>query len=122
MTTIALSSADPTSITADAIIIAVAAGDDGVRLLPGAEPVDAPFRGSLATTLGHLGATGKAGEVTKVPAAGAAGTPSWWPWARAPSTARDDASPGDAPPRRRRRAEALAGRASAVAAVPVADA
>ena len=33
MTTIALSSADPTSITADAIIIAVAAGDDGVRLL-----------------------------------------------------------------------------------------
>ena len=123
MTTIALSSADPTSITADAIIIAVAAGDDGVRLLPGAEPVDAPFRGSLATTLGHLGATGKAGEVTKVPAAGAAkaavvvavgaGTLDGEGTTRRQETLRRVAGVG---------ARALAGRASAVAAVPVAGA
>jgi leucyl aminopeptidase len=123
VTTIALSSADPTSITADAIIIAVAAGDDGVRLLPGAEPVDAAFRGSLATTLGHLGATGKAGEVTKVPAAGAAkaavvvavgaGTLDGEGTTRHQETLRRVAGVG---------ARALAGRASAVAAVPVTDA
>ena len=100
MTTIALSSADPTSITADAIIIAVAAGDDGVRLLPGAEPVDAPFRGSLATTLGHLGATGKAGEVTKVPAAGAAKAAVV---VAVRGHRREGTTSGDAPPRRRRR-------------------
>ena len=123
MTTIALSSADPTSITADAIIIAVAAGDDGVRLLPGAEPVDAAFRGSLATTLGHLGATGKAGEVTKVPASGAAkaavvvavgaGTLDGEGTTRHQETLRRVAGVG---------ARALAGTASAVAAVPVASA
>ena len=123
MTTIALSSADPTSITADAIIIAVAAGDDGVRLLPGAEPVDAAFRGSLATTLGHLGATGKAGEVTKVPASGAAkaavvvavgaGTLDGEGTTRHQETLRRVAGVG---------ARALAGTASAVAAVPVAGA
>ena len=72
MTTIALSSADPTRIDADAIVIVVATGDDGVRLLPGAEAVDAALRGSLVTTLVHLGATGEAGEVTKVPTSGAA--------------------------------------------------
>jgi len=123
VTTIALSSADPTSITADAIIIAVAAGDDGVRLLPGAEPVDAAFRGSLATTLGHLGATGKAGEVTKVPASGAAkaavvvavgaGTLDGEGTTRHQETLRRVAGVG---------ARALAGTASAVAAVPVAGA
>jgi leucyl aminopeptidase len=123
VTTIALSSADPTSITADAIIIAVAAGDDGVRLLPGAEPVDAAFRGSLATTLGHLGATGKAGEVTKVPASGAAkaavvvavgaGTLDGEGTTRHQETLRRVAGIG---------ARALAGTASAVAAVPVAGA
>ena len=102
MTTIALSSADPTSITADAIIIAVAAGDDGVRLLPGAEPVDAAFRGSLATTLGHLGATGKAGEVTKVPASGAAKA-AVVVAVGAGTDGEGTTSPGDAPPRRRRR-------------------
>ena len=123
MTAIALSSADPTSITADAIIIAVAAGDDGVRLLPGAEPVDAAFRGSLATTLGHLGGTGKAGEVTKVPASGAAkatvlvavgaGTLDGEGTTRHRETLRRVAGVG---------ARALAGTPSAVAALPVADA
>jgi leucyl aminopeptidase len=73
VTTIALSSADPTGIKVDAIVIAVGSeDDDGIRLLDGARAVDAALGGSLATTLSQLGATGKADEVTKLPAGGAA--------------------------------------------------
>src|ERR671918_36885 len=76
VTTIALSSADPTSIKVDAIVIAVGSeDDDGIRLLDGAHAVDAALGGSLATTLAQLGATGKADEVTKLPAGGAAKAP-----------------------------------------------
>ena len=72
MTTITLSSADPTDLKVDAIVVGIAEGDgDDPTLLPGAEPVDAALDGSLAATLGSLGATGKADEVTKLPIAGA---------------------------------------------------
>jgi leucyl aminopeptidase len=76
VTTLALSSADPTGIKVDAIVIAVGSeDDDGIRLLDGAHAVDAALGGSLATTLAQLGVTGKAGEVTKLPAGGAAKAP-----------------------------------------------
>lgn len=73
MTTITLSSADPTGLKVDAIVVGIAQGDgDDPILLPGAEPVDAALAGPLATTLGQLGATGRADEVTKLPTGGAA--------------------------------------------------
>jgi len=76
VTTIALSSADPTGIKVDAIVVVVARGeDDTLRLLGGAAAVAAALGGSLATTLKHLGATGKADEVTKLPTNGAAKAP-----------------------------------------------
>jgi leucyl aminopeptidase len=75
VTTIALSSADPTGIKVDAIVIGVATDDDGIRLLDGAQAVDSALGGSLVTTLTHLGASGKADEVTKLPTGGAAKAP-----------------------------------------------
>ena len=75
MTTIALSSADPTVIAADAIVVGVAADNDAVRLLAGADRIDESLGGSLATTLKTLGASGKADEVTKVPTSGSVKAP-----------------------------------------------
>ncbi|MGH8775716.1 MAG: M17 family peptidase N-terminal domain-containing protein, partial [Jiangellaceae bacterium] len=72
MTTIDLSSAEPTRLEVDAIVVGVTGADDGIRLLGGAEAVDAALGGSLAATLRQLGAAGKADEVTKVPTGGAA--------------------------------------------------
>ena len=72
MTTIALSSADPTAIAADAIVVGVATDDAAVRLHTGADRVDQSLDGSLAATLLTLGATGKVDEVTKIPTSGSA--------------------------------------------------
>jgi leucyl aminopeptidase len=74
VTTIALSSADPTAIAADAIVVGVTADGDAVRLLAAADQVDRSLGGSLATTLKTLGASGKADEVTKVPTSGSSGS------------------------------------------------
>ncbi|MBD0292272.1 MAG: leucyl aminopeptidase [Jiangellaceae bacterium] len=70
MTSIALSSARPTKISADAVVVGVTAADGGPRLLDGTASVDKALHGSLANTLRDLGATGKADEVTKVPMTG----------------------------------------------------
>jgi leucyl aminopeptidase len=75
VTTIALSSADPTAIAADAIVVGVTADGDAVRLLSGADRVDRSLGGSLAMTLKTLGASGKADEVTKVPTSGSVKAP-----------------------------------------------
>ncbi|RIQ16458.1 M17 family peptidase N-terminal domain-containing protein, partial [Jiangella rhizosphaerae] len=72
MTSIALSSAAPAGLKVDAVVVGVAPGDDGVVLLPGSESLDKALKGSLATVLKQLGATGKADEVTKLPSMGAA--------------------------------------------------
>ncbi|HEY9378731.1 MAG TPA: leucyl aminopeptidase [Jiangellaceae bacterium] len=72
MTTIALSSADPAAIAADAIVVGVATDDDGVRLHDQANGVDQFVGGSFAATLQTLGAKGKVDEVIKVPTSGAA--------------------------------------------------
>jgi leucyl aminopeptidase len=72
VTTLTLSSADPTGLKVDTIVIGIATGPDDPTLLPGADAVDAALGGSLAATLAQLGVTGKADEVTKLPSGGAA--------------------------------------------------
>jgi leucyl aminopeptidase len=68
--TLRTSQESPRDAQADAIIIGVTQGPDGPALAPGAEDVDAALGGNLAKTLGTLGATGKAEEVTKIASAG----------------------------------------------------
>jgi leucyl aminopeptidase len=68
LTTITLTNAAVGTVKADALVVGVAKGSKGPVLAPGAQDVDAAFRGRLLTTLAALGATGKAGEVTKLPA------------------------------------------------------
>ena len=69
-TTLLTSQTPPRDVPADALIIGVVQGPDGPLPAPGAEDVDAALDGSLAATLTVLGATGKAGEVTKIATAG----------------------------------------------------
>ncbi len=68
--TLRTSQESPRDTQADAIIVGVAKGPDGPVPAPGAEDVDAALGGNLAETLGTLGATGKAEEVTKIASAG----------------------------------------------------
>jgi leucyl aminopeptidase len=68
--TLRTSQESPRDTEADAIIVGVAQGPDGPVLAPGAEQVDAALGGNLAKTLGALGATGNAEEVTKIASAG----------------------------------------------------
>ncbi len=75
MTSISLSSAAPTGLKVDALVVGVAPGDDGVTLLPGTSSLDKAMKGKLRTVLGQLGATGKADEVFKFPALGVAKSP-----------------------------------------------
>ncbi len=70
MTRISLQPGPVAAVEADAIVIGVYQGEDGVVLAPGAEPVDEALGGNLAATLAALGATGAADEVTRVPANG----------------------------------------------------
>jgi len=74
-TTLHTSQETPREAHADAIIIGVTAGPDGPRLAPGAEDVDAALGGKLAQTLGTLGATGKAEEVTRIASGGQLNAP-----------------------------------------------
>ncbi|RSN42538.1 MULTISPECIES: leucyl aminopeptidase [Actinomadura] len=75
MTTISLDSAAPDSLDVDAIVIGVSPGGDGVAPAAGAEALDRALDGRLAAALGALGATGKAGEITRVPTLGAVPAP-----------------------------------------------
>ena len=75
MTRISLQSGPVAGVEADALVIGVYQGEDGVVLAPGAEPVDEAFDGRLAQILKSLGATGAAEEVTRVPANGSLSTP-----------------------------------------------
>jgi leucyl aminopeptidase len=69
-TTLRISQEAPRDTQADAIIVGVTQGDDGPRPAPGAEDVQDALGGKLAETLGVLGATGKAEEVTRIASAG----------------------------------------------------
>jgi leucyl aminopeptidase len=68
--TIQLSSANPGRAKADVVVVGVLETSRGPRLAAGAAAVDEAYGGRLRATLKTLGATGKAGQVVKVPAAG----------------------------------------------------
>jgi leucyl aminopeptidase len=115
--TLTLSAKDPVTVRADALVIGVASGDTGPRLV-GAEGLPAALRRSLGGSLVALGVSGRADEVVRVPSGGAlaaavvvltglgAGTPS-------PETLRRAAGAAT---------RALAGTASVALALPVDDA
>ena len=73
--TLLTSQTSPREADADAIIIGVVQRAGGPQPAPGAEELDAALDGSLAETLSVLGATGKAEEVTKIPAGGRLAAP-----------------------------------------------
>jgi leucyl aminopeptidase len=62
-------------VSADAIVIAVEEGPDGLVLAEGSADVDAALGGTLAETLTALGATGKAEEVTRTLSGGKLAAP-----------------------------------------------
>jgi leucyl aminopeptidase len=71
---------DPAELAADAIVIGVHSpgegrSDSGLLLASGAESIAAAFDGRLSSTLALLGATGSAGEITKLATLGAITAP-----------------------------------------------
>ena len=72
---LSITSNSPDKVDADAIIVAVCAGPDGPQLAPGAKDVDDALGGTLESALAALGATGEAGEVTKIPTGGRLAAP-----------------------------------------------
>jgi leucyl aminopeptidase len=72
-----LAADSPTTAKADAVVIGIhsVTDEDTVVLASGAEGVDKAFGGTLARTLAQLGATGSAGEVTKLASLGAVTAP-----------------------------------------------
>jgi leucyl aminopeptidase len=75
VTNLSLASAETASLDVDAIVVGVVKNDSDVGLAPGAEAVDQAFDGALAAALTGLGATGSAGEVTKIPTFGRLAAP-----------------------------------------------
>ncbi|MDP9394673.1 MAG: leucyl aminopeptidase [Actinomycetota bacterium] len=75
MSTVTLTSSSPADLRVDAVVVGVTQGRSGPVLADGAAAVDAAFGGKLARTVAALGGTGKTGEVTKVPGAGATKAP-----------------------------------------------
>ncbi|MFI0407221.1 leucyl aminopeptidase [Actinomadura sp. 3N508] len=71
VTSISLDGTDLASIDVDAIVIGVAPAGTGAAPAAGSESLDRALDGRLAEALAALGATGKAGEITKLPALGA---------------------------------------------------
>ena len=69
MTTYTLRTASPAKTRADAVVVGVVQSGKGKepRLAPGAEDVAAAYGRGLRPLLAHLGVTGKAGEVVKLP-------------------------------------------------------
>ena len=69
-TTLQISETSPHLVDADAVVIGATKGAGGAIPVPGTKDVDEALGGTLADTLAALGATGEAGEVTKVPTGG----------------------------------------------------
>ncbi|MEU4197595.1 leucyl aminopeptidase [Kribbella sp. NPDC026611] len=67
MTPITLSKSDAVGVKTDAVVIGVVKLGGGVALPAGTESLNAAYGGKLVEVLSGLGATGKTGEVTKVP-------------------------------------------------------
>ncbi len=74
MTTVTLTGKDPKSVKADALVVAVAAGDGEARLL-GSDVLPQPLARSLASSLTALGVSGRADEVRRVPSGGELAAP-----------------------------------------------
>jgi leucyl aminopeptidase len=71
--TITLTSDNPARAEADAVVVGIIRTKRGIALAPGAKPVDGAYTGRLVKDLQSLGATGKAGEITRLPARGRMG-------------------------------------------------
>ncbi|WP_179833716.1 leucyl aminopeptidase [Actinomadura citrea] len=71
VTSISLDSADLTGLDVDAIVIGVVPAEAGAAPADGAQALDRAMDDRLTDALGALGATGKAGEVTRLPSLGA---------------------------------------------------
>ena len=71
MTTIDLKSGDASRVKADAVVIGVSKRGKGIALSDDAQNVESAYGKSLKKTLSAMGASGKAGQVTIIPAAGA---------------------------------------------------
>lgn len=68
--TLQISHASPRALDADIVVIGVVPGPDGPRPAAGAEEVEEAFSGELPGMLAALGATGRAEEITRIPALG----------------------------------------------------
>jgi leucyl aminopeptidase len=73
--TLHISEASPHQVEADAVVIGVTEESTGAIPVPGTKDVDEALGGSLAQTLATLGATGEAGEITKIPTTGRLAAP-----------------------------------------------
>jgi leucyl aminopeptidase len=74
-TTLSITDTSPHLIDADALVVAVCSGADGPQPGPGTKDIDDALGGTLASTLAALGATGEAGEVTKIATGGRLAAP-----------------------------------------------
>ena len=74
-TTLSIIDTSPHLVDADAVVIAVRRGAGGPQPGPGAKDIDDALGGTLAATLAALGASGDAGEVTKIATGGLLGAP-----------------------------------------------
>ena len=75
MTSLSLSTSSAAEIEADAVVVGIASGPDGLVLVPGAQALDAALGGGLLAALTGLGATGRAEEVTRLATLGAVPEP-----------------------------------------------
>ena len=73
--TLHISEAAPHQVEADAVVVGVIKESGGAVPVAGTKDVDEALGGSLAQTLATLGATGEAGEITKIPSAGRLAAP-----------------------------------------------
>jgi leucyl aminopeptidase len=73
--TLHISEASPHLVAADVVVIGVTKQADGALPESGAKDVDEALGGTLAQTLATLGATGEAGEVTRIPSGGRLAAP-----------------------------------------------
>lgn len=74
VTSYTLRNASPAKTKAEAVVVGVVPGDGGAGLAPGGEDVAKAYGRRLRGLLATVGATGKAGEVVKVPTGGAIGS------------------------------------------------
>jgi leucyl aminopeptidase len=74
-TTLSITDTPAHQVDADALVVAACTGPGGPQLAPGTKDVDDALGGTLAGTLAALGATGEAGEVTKIATGGRLAAP-----------------------------------------------